>query len=661
MSLSKLPSRLAKLMAATALAGMSTSVALAAGPADPPAPTPLDQAAFTISTNTDFTIRPDRTVQKVIAFRITLQKEGAISSVGQQRLSYIEGMETLTILEAYTQKADGRRLDVDPAQIITSDAGSGIVMFLRDEKVRTTIFPDLAVGDTIVLRAAIEKSKDFFPGQFADQFVFPRSAPIKDALVTVTAPKDIAVKVQAKGDDISQTIDEGDSVRRYVITYTSRGTLIDPPGSLSAWDREPHILISSFADHAELGRAYWTEAAPKAEVTPQVQAIADQVTSGITDRRAQAEAIDRWVKRNIRYVAVFIGAGRWTPHTADEVLKNRYGDCKDHAILLASLLAAKGIDSEQVLINLGNAYALPEVAAKAPFNHAIIYIPEFNLYDDPTASHAGFGVLHEQAYDKPVVHGGPSGGRLARTPAMRADDHTSTNQTTVDIAADGTVSGETVQIGTGVFAAGLRSMAVRYQTDPNAATGILKTIGVTGVARVTAPSTNELAEPYQLKVAFSYDKKWPVPLAGQREVPVGAPVQKRLGEFLLNTRQDNRRTAFQCYSGRQIEEISLTFADGLPLPQKITGRTVSNRVLTYISTYRLEGRTLTVRRELTAHVPGQVCAPEAETEIADAMKEVRDSMRTRLTFKTGSPGPISKTKAPERDAAIPKGATATEN
>jgi transglutaminase-like putative cysteine protease len=657
MSSSKLPSRLAKLLAATALAGISASLALAA--ADPPAPAPLDQAAFTISTNTDFTIRPDRTVRKIIDLRIAIQKEGAISSVGQQRLSYIEGMETLTILEAYTQKADGRRIDVDPAQIITSDVGSGIVMFLRDEKVRTAIFPDLAVGDTIVLRAAIEKNRDFFPGQFADQFIFPRSAPIKNAAVTVTAPKDIAVKVQVKGDDISQTIDEDDSVRRHVITYTSRGTLIDPPGSLSVWDREPHVLVSSFQDHAELGRAYWTEAAPKAAVTPQIQAIADQVTSGITGRRAQAEAIDRWVKRNIRYVAVFIGTGRWTPHTADEVLKNRYGDCKDHAILLASLLAAKGIDSEQVLINLGNAYTLPEVAAKAPFNHAIIYIPEFNLYDDPTASHAGFGVLHEQAYDKPVVHGEPSGGRIARTPVMRADDHVSTNQTTLQIAADGTVSGETVQIGTGVFATGLRSMAVRYQTDPNAATSILKSVGAAGTAPVTAPSTGELAEPYRLNVAFTYDKKWPVPLAGQRDIPVGAPVQRRLGEFLLNTRQDNRRTAFQCYSGRQIEEISLTFADGLPLPQKMIGRTVSNRVLTYISTYRLGGRTLTVRRELTTHLPGQVCAPEAETEIADAMKEVRASLRSRLTFKT--PGPISKTKPPERDAANTKEATVAEN
>jgi transglutaminase-like putative cysteine protease len=654
---SKLPSRLVKLLSATVLTGMSTSLALAAG--DPPLPTPLDQAAFTISSHADLTIRPDRTVRKVIDLRITLQKEAAIRAVGQQQLSYIEGMETLTILEAYTQKQDGRRIDVDPSQIITTDLGSGVnFSFLRDQKVRTTIFPDLSVGDTIVLKAAIDKSQDFFPGHFSDQFVFPRVAPFKDATLTVTIPKEVAVKVQVTGDDVSQTVAEDDAVRRRVITYTSRGTLTDPPGALSFWDREPHILISSLSDHAELGRAYWSAAAPKAVVTPQIQAVADQVTSGLSDRRAQAEALDLWVKRNIRYVAVYIGAGRWQPHPADDVLKNRYGDCKDHAILLAALLAAKGIGSEQVLINLGNAYVLPEVAAKAPFNHAIIYIPELDLYDDPTASHAAFGVLHEQAYDKPVVHGGPAGGRLARTPVMRADDHTSTNRTTINVAADGAVSGETVQIGTGVFATGLRSTATRHQADPGAAASILKSIGVTGVARMTAPSPSDFSEPYALKVAFSYDKKWTLPLAGQRDIPLGAPVQKRPGEFLLNTRLDNRRTTFQCYSGRQIEEVSVTFAEGLPLPQKINGRTVSNRLITYVSSYRQEGRTFIVRREFAAHVPGQVCAPEMENEIAEAIKDVRASMRTRLTFKSA---PVSQSKESERDASLAGKGVAAEN
>jgi uncharacterized protein DUF3857/transglutaminase superfamily protein len=653
---SRFSSRLGKLLSATVLTAMSTSLALAAG--DPPVPTPLDQSAFTIYSHADLTIRPDRTVRKVMDLHITIQKEAAIQAVGQQRLSYIEGMETLTILEAYTQKADGRRIDVDPAQIITTDAYSGLMFFMRDEKVRTTIFPDLSVGDTIVLKAAIDKSQDFFPGQFSEQFIFPRLAPFVDATLTVTIPKDVAVKVQVKGDDISQAIDEDDSVTRHVITYVSRGTLSDPPGALSIWDRESYVLISSFSDHAELGRAYWSEAAPKAKVTPQIQAIADQITGGLTDRRAQAQALDLWVKRNIRYVAVYLGTGRWQPHAADDVLKNRYGDCKDHAILLAALLAAKGIGSEQVLINLGNAYMLPEVAAKAPFNHAIIYIPEFDLYDDPTASQAAFGVLHEQAYDKPVVHGGPAGGRLARTPVMRADDHVSTNRTTIEVAADGTISGETVQIATGMFAAGLRSMATRYQADPAAAASILKSIGVAGTARVTAPSPSDFSEPYQVKVAFSYDKKWALPLAGQRDIPLGAPVQKRPGEFLLNTRLENRRTTFQCYSGRQIEEISVTFADGLPLPQKINGRTVSNRLITYTSSYRQEGRTLIVRREFTAHVPGQVCAPEAENEIAETIKEVRGSLRTRLTFKAA---PVTQSKAPERDAALAGQNVAVEN
>jgi len=653
----KLPSRLARLLSATVLTGMSTSLALAAG--DPPVPTPLHEAAFTIYSHADLTIRPDRTVRKVMDLHITIQKEAAIRAVGQQQLSYIEGMETLTILEAYTQKADGRRIDVDPSQIITTDLGSGVnFSFLRDQKVRSTIFPDLSIGDTIVLKAAIDKSQDFFPSQFSEQFIFPRFAPYVDATVTVTIPKEVAVKVQVKGDDISQAIDEDDSVRRHVITYMSRGTLSDPPGALSIWDRESYVLVSSLSDHAELGRAYWSAAAPKAVVTPQIQAIADQVTSGLSDRRAQAEALDLWVKRNIRYVAVYLGTGRWQPHAADEVLKNRYGDCKDHAILLAALLAAKGIGSEQVLINLGNAYVLPEVAAKAPFNHAIIYIPELDLYDDPTASQAAFGVLHEQAYDKPVVHGGPAGGRLARTPVMRADDHTSTNRTTVNIAADGTVSGETVQIATGMFASGLRSIATRHQADPNAAAGILKSIGVTGVARVSAPSPSDFTEPYALKVAFSYDKKWTLPLAGQRDIPLGAPVQKRPGEFLLNTRIENRQTTFQCYSGRQIEEISVTFAEGLLLPQKINGRTVSNRLVTYTSSYRQEGRTLIVRREFTAHVPGQVCAPEMEKEIAEAIKDVRASMRTRLTFKAF---PASQSKEPGRDAALAGKSVATEN
>ena len=83
------------------------------------------------------------------------------------------------------------------------------------------------------------------------------------------------------------------------------------------------------------------------------------------------------MKKNIRYVGVYLSAGRVVPHDAASVLRNKFGDCKDKATLMAALLAAKGIASEQVLINFGNAYTLPDPPNMAAFNHVILYLPEF--------------------------------------------------------------------------------------------------------------------------------------------------------------------------------------------------------------------------------------------------------------------------------------------
>lgn len=76
------------------------------------------------------------------------------------------------------------------------------------------------------------------------------------------------------------------------------------------------------------------------------------ITSGISDRRRQAEAIYQWVAQNICYVAVYLGNGGLEPNSASSVLSNRYGDCKDHIMLLEALFAAQGIVSTLVLLTL---------------------------------------------------------------------------------------------------------------------------------------------------------------------------------------------------------------------------------------------------------------------------------------------------------------------
>src|SRR5262249_23832794 len=267
-----------------------------------------------------------------------------------------------------------------------------------------------------------------------------------DSKVEVIAPADLPLKVAAQGEGMEQASATEQGEMRHRITYHAQPARAAEDRMTSPLDRDPRIAISTFADYEEMGRSYWAEARSAMEVTPEVARLADEITAGLSDKRAQARAISTWVKPHIRYVFVVLGAARGVPTPATAVLKNRYGDCKDHAVLMSALLAAKGIAVEHVLINGENAYTLNEPATMGYLNHVMLYLPELGLYDDSTAQFASFGVLADAGYDKPVIHVSDRGAHTARTPAMHPEDHVSTRRTPSSVSAHGPVSGETEQL-----------------------------------------------------------------------------------------------------------------------------------------------------------------------------------------------------------------------
>ena len=52
----------------------------------------------------------------------------------------------------------------------------------------------------------------------------------------------------------------------------------------------------------------------------------------------------------MRYIGVAFGIGRYQPHSAETVLDNQYGDCKDKHTLLAAMLKAAGYEAWPALI-----------------------------------------------------------------------------------------------------------------------------------------------------------------------------------------------------------------------------------------------------------------------------------------------------------------------
>src|SRR5262245_31236235 len=166
---------------------------------------------------------------------------------------------------------------------------------------------------------------------------------------------------------------------------------------------------------------------------------------------------------------------------------------------------------------------------------------------------------------------------------MRPDDHTVINRSKITIAADGSITGTTSEIATGVFATGLRATAVKFQHDglDAAAERQLRNNGWPGRGRFDLGKLAQLEGAYTLTSTFSVAKPIKLEPGKNFAIPYGLGTRVRPGDYLLGRRYEGRTLPFVCQSGRMIEEIEVTFADELPMPKPIKAVNAGNRWLTY--------------------------------------------------------------------------------
>lgn len=137
-----------------------------------------------------------------------------------------------------------------------------------------------------------------------------------------------------------------------------------------------------------LTKSLWT---PTESVSKQAASICD----GASSDEEKIRRLCSWVQSNIRYVAIEIGIGGWVPHSPASVLSNRYGDCKDKAFLLMTMLRSQGIQSWPVLCRPKSFGAIRPDFPTHLFNHVILSIrtPAGETCFDPTSSTVGFPYL----------------------------------------------------------------------------------------------------------------------------------------------------------------------------------------------------------------------------------------------------------------------------
>jgi hypothetical protein len=109
-----------------------------------------------------------------------------------------------------------------------------------------------------------------------------------------------------------------------------------------------------------------------------------------SDKDGFANLAARFVQDEVRYLGLEIGPNTHRPHPPADVYTHRFGDCKDKALLLSSILQQEGIPAYVALISTTTRDKLTTVAPSPTcFNHAIVAIERSKgvyIYVDPTIS-----------------------------------------------------------------------------------------------------------------------------------------------------------------------------------------------------------------------------------------------------------------------------------
>jgi len=320
-----------------------------------------------------------------------------IKDFGEIVIPFSTQHQRVRILYAYTQLPDGRKIKPSKKAInIVYPPFQSEAPIYSDLKYKTISMPAVSKGVIIKYAFEVETFKPYMKGEFWAENFFQDEYPVKEATFTAVIPSKRHVKIKQYNMKVKPRITKSKGFTIY------RWTVKDVPPIEKERNMPPinevarKVVISSLKSWDQVASWYSKLSRNAFKPDRRIRETVAKLTRGLKSREEKIRAIYNFVSQNIRYVGMEFGINGYKPHSASEVLKNRYGDCKDHATLLISMLKVIGIRAFPVLIPTQSTANMDvDVPKPTSFNHEIAALREGDrfIFLDTTSDVTPFGEL----------------------------------------------------------------------------------------------------------------------------------------------------------------------------------------------------------------------------------------------------------------------------
>lgn len=195
-------------------------------------------------------------------------------------------------------------------------------------------------------------------------------------------------------------------------------------GTMSSWDE-----FGKFMNQLIAGRD---------ELPPSLVAEVQALVANASSDQQKIDLLYTYLQENMRYVSVQLGIGGWQPFDAMYVSEKKYGDCKALSNFMKAILKAVDIESFPVLIYNGNLdYEITEDFTMPRFNHMVLHVPSESYWLECTSTNYPPNYLGSRNSDRNVMLVTPGGGKVVKTPRLKAEDNQENHKAVILLKPDG--------------------------------------------------------------------------------------------------------------------------------------------------------------------------------------------------------------------------------
>jgi tetratricopeptide (TPR) repeat protein len=390
-------------------------------------------------------VNPDGTKSEFYQELIRVENDDGITQLDVYRVPYAAGEQKVTMKVAEVHQPDGT---VDEAPIRTYDWGS----FSRGDRYylwEMVDLPPLGKGDVVRVEYRLDDLRQsFFGDYFGDIFYFQHMVPMEQVKYVLIRPADRQMYFNYRNLDATPVTETRPEKKQVVSVWEQKGVeKIEPePAMPSRREVLSQLQISTFKDWKAFGRWYWNLIKKQHEVSDEIREKVRELTASAKNDRDKIRAIYNFVVTEIRYNDKWeFGVHGFKPYNAASIFRRKFGDCKDKATLINTMLGEIGITAYPVLINMVGAerrwkedLALPLIRH---FNHCISYVPpqggQEGFFLDGTAQYHSFGILPTGDYGAAVFVAMPEGGEVLPIPFPGSGENSIRESYRIRLSQDG--------------------------------------------------------------------------------------------------------------------------------------------------------------------------------------------------------------------------------